>query len=98
MSTKKSVHKKLFYRPIYPLCIRRRDETKHFLTIGDTGAGKTQFIKQLLYYAQSSGDTCVVLDSKLEFIPEFYRPERGDRILSPKDARGIYAVAGTAYL
>ncbi len=44
------------------LRMRRRDESKHFLTIGDTGVGKTQFIKQLLYYAQYSGDSCVVLD------------------------------------
>src|SRR6185503_15055597 len=73
-----------------PLRIRRRDESKHFLTIGDTGVGKSQFIKQLLYYAQECSDSCVVLDSKLEFIPEFYCPERGDRILSPKDARCIY--------
>jgi hypothetical protein len=61
---------------IKPLRIRRRDESKHFLTIGDTGVGKSQFIKQLLYYAQECGDTCVVLDSKLEFIPEFYRSSR----------------------
>jgi hypothetical protein len=27
---------------------------------------------------------------KLEFIPEFYHPERGDKILSPKDARCVY--------
>lgn len=73
-----------------PLRMRRRDESKHFLAIGDTGVGKSQFIKQLLYYAQECGDSCVVLDSKLEFIPEFYRPERGDKVLSPKDARCVY--------
>jgi type IV secretory pathway VirB4 component len=56
---------------IKPLRIRRCDESKHFLTIGDTGVGKTQFIKQLLQYAEACGNTCVVLDSKLEFIPEF---------------------------
>ncbi len=72
------------------LRIRRRDEAKHFLAVGDTGVGKTQFIKQLLYYAQFCGDSCVVLDSKLEFIPEFYSPERGDKILSPKDQRCMY--------
>jgi hypothetical protein len=71
------------------LQMRRRDESKHFLAVGDTGVGKTQFIKQLLYYAQFCGDTCVVLDSKLEFIPEFYDPARGDKILSPKDDRCV---------
>jgi type IV secretory pathway TraG/TraD family ATPase VirD4 len=75
---------------IKPLRILRRDESKHFLTIGDTGVGKSQFIKQLLYYARECGDSCVILDSKLEFIPEFYSPERGDQILSPKDARCVY--------
>jgi hypothetical protein len=81
---------KLLQPRIKPLRMRRRDESKHFLAIGDTGVGKSQFIKQLLYYAQDCGDSCVVLDSKLEFIPEFYSPERGDKILSPKDARCVY--------
>lgn len=71
------------------LQMRRRDEAKHFLAVGDTGVGKTQFIKQLLYYAQYCGDTCVVLDSKLELLPEFYDPLRGDKILSPKDERCV---------
>lgn len=69
--------------------MRRRDESKHFLAVGDTGVGKSQFVKQLLYYAQYCGDTCVVLDSKVEFLPEFYNPSRGDKILSPKDNRCV---------
>jgi GTPase SAR1 family protein len=65
--------------------MRRKDESKHCLVIGDTGVGKSTFIRQILHYAQHCGDTCVVLDSKLEFSPEFFDPRRQDRILSPKD-------------
>ena len=72
------------------LRMRRRDEAKHFLVAGDTGTGKSTFLRQLLHYAQDGGDTCVVLDSKLEFIPEFYNAKRGDKILSPKDNRCPY--------
>jgi hypothetical protein len=72
------------------LWIRRSDESKHFLTVGNSGVGKSTYIRQLLRYAQRCGDICVVLDSKLEFIPEFYDPRRGDKILSPKDERCIW--------
>jgi len=72
------------------LRMRRKDESKHFLVIGDTGVGKSTFIRQILHYAQHCGDTCVVLDSKLEFIPEFFDPRRHDRILSPKDERCVW--------
>ena len=80
----------LFGQKLKHLRMRRSDESKHFLTVGDTGVGKSTVIRQLLHYAQACGDTCVVLDSKLEFIPEFYDPARGDKILSPKDERCIW--------
>jgi hypothetical protein len=57
---------------------------------GDTGSGKSQMIKQILYHARACGDTAVVLDSKLEFLPEFYNEARGDLVLSPKDERCPY--------
>src|ERR1700760_4157550 len=72
------------------LRLRRCDESKSFLTVGDTGTGKSTLLRQLLHYARSCGDTCIVLDSKLEFIPEFYDPRRGDKILSPKDERCVW--------
>ena len=70
--------------------MRRSDEAKHFLAVGDTGVGKSHVIRQLLYYARACGDLCVVLDSKLEFIPEFYDATRGDKILSPADERCVW--------
>jgi hypothetical protein len=72
------------------LRLSRKHESHHFMVNGDTGSGKSQFIKQILYHAQACGDTAVVLDSKLEFQPEFYDASRGDLILSPKDERCPY--------
>lgn len=79
----------MFSREKY-LRMRKEDARKHVLVTGDTGVGKSTFLRQLMNYAQSCGDVCVVLDSKLEFIPEFYDAKRGDKILSPKDERCVY--------
>ena len=70
--------------------IRKEDECQHIMSNGDTGPGKTTLLRQLLYYAWECGDSAVVLDSKLEFVPEFYDESRGDLILSPKDERCPY--------
>lgn len=64
---------------------------QHFLCVGDTGSGKTSLNKQLIYDAIQKGEACIINDSKDgEFTQEFYRPERGDIILNPKDARCPY--------
>ena len=70
--------------------MRRADECQHIMTNGDTGTGKTTLLRQLMAYAWECGDSAVVLDSKLEFVPEFYDESRGDLILSPKDDRCPY--------
>lgn len=72
------------------LRLSRKHESHHFMVNGDTGTGKSTFIRQILYHAQACGDAAVVLDSKLEFLPEFYDENRGDLILSPKDERCPY--------
>lgn len=65
--------------------------SQHFLCCGDTGTGKSQFNKQIIYDALRKGDCCVINDAKDgEYIQEFYRPERGDVILNPKDSRCPY--------
>jgi Type IV secretion-system coupling protein DNA-binding domain len=70
--------------------LRREDECQHIMSNGDTGTGKTTLLRQLLYYAWACGDSAVVLDSKLEFVREFYHASGGDLILSPKDERCPY--------
>lgn len=70
-----------------PLRIPRDAENKHFLTVGDTGSGKTSIIRQLLYQVQRRGDSAIVYDPACEFVKQFYDPHRGDVVLNPLDAR-----------
>lgn len=70
--------------------LRMVDESKGILVAGDTGVGKSHVIRQLITHLRRRGDIAVILDSKLEFIPEFYNPRLNDKILSPKDNRCIY--------
>jgi type IV secretion system coupling TraD/TrwB family protein len=67
--------------------LRYADECQHIMCNGDTGTGKSTLLRQLMHYAADRGDAAIVLDSKVEFIPEFYDERRGDFILSPKDDR-----------
>jgi type IV secretory pathway TraG/TraD family ATPase VirD4 len=65
-------------------------ETQHLQTIGDSGSGKTLALLSILDQAEIKGDVCVVLDQHLQFVPLYYRPERGDIILNPTDERCAY--------
>lgn len=67
--------------------IPRDSEAMHFMVTGDSGTGKSAIIRQILTQIDERGEAGVVYDSALEFLPEFYRPERGDVILNPLDAR-----------
>ncbi|HTF64417.1 MAG TPA: type IV secretion system DNA-binding domain-containing protein [Edaphobacter sp.] len=67
--------------------LRYADECQHIMCNGDTGTGKSTLLRQLMHYAADCGDAAIVLDSKVEFVPEFYDERRGDFILSPKDER-----------
>ena len=68
-----------------PLSIRSQEESSHFLLMGDTGTGKSSLIRQLLQQVADRDEAAIVYDPALEFTPQFYRPERGDRILNPLD-------------
>ncbi len=70
--------------------IPRHLENHHLLIMGDTGSGKSSLIRQLLQQLDHRGDTAIVYDPMLEYTPQFYRPERGDVILNPLDARAPY--------
>ena len=71
-------------------CIPKRLESSHILLMGDTGAGKSSAIRQILQQVEVRGETAIVYDPAKDFIGEFYKPERGDLILNPLDARCPY--------
>jgi hypothetical protein len=77
-------------RNIKLLQISESVETQHIQTIGDSGSGKTLALLSIMEQAERNGETCVVLDQHLQFLPYFYRPERGDVILNPTDERCAY--------
>lgn len=70
--------------------VPNRLETRHMATIGTTGSGKTTALRQLLDGIEARGDAALVYDTSGEFIAHYYRPERGDIILNPFDARCAY--------
>jgi type IV secretory pathway TraG/TraD family ATPase VirD4 len=72
------------------LRVARAEESSHFLLMGDTGTGKSSLIRQLLDQIADRDEAAIVYDPALEFTPQFYRPERGDHILNPLDARMPY--------
>ena len=65
-------------------------EGQHIELMGDTGAGKTTLIMQLLRQIQSRGESAIIYDPACEFIQRFYDKDREDIILNPLDARCPY--------
>jgi type IV secretory pathway TraG/TraD family ATPase VirD4 len=72
------------------LRIPARAEAQHMQFIGDTGAGKSALMFQVLRQVQSRGDSAIVYDPAREYVRRFYNPERGDVILNPLDKRCPY--------
>jgi type IV secretory pathway TraG/TraD family ATPase VirD4 len=70
--------------------IPRERESSHLMMMGDTGAGKSSLIRQILMQVEERGETAIVYDPALEYTPQFYEPGRGDVILNPVDARMPY--------
>ncbi len=72
------------------LRIPARAEAQHMQIIGDTGAGKSALMFQLLRQVRSRGDSAIVYDPAREYVKRFYDPDRGDVILNPLDRRCPY--------
>jgi type IV secretory pathway TraG/TraD family ATPase VirD4 len=72
------------------LRIPARAEAQHIQIIGDTGAGKSALMFQVLRQVRSRGDSAIVYDPAREFVKRFYDPTRGDVILNPLDRRCPY--------
>lgn len=67
--------------------VPRRLEASHILLMGDTGSGKSSAIRQLLRQVEGRGESAIVYDPAMDFVGEFYSPERGDLLLNPLDRR-----------
>lgn len=65
-------------------------EAQHIELMGDTGAGKTTLIMQILRQIQGRGHSAIVYDPACEFIQRFYDARRGDVVLNPLDDRCPY--------
>jgi len=78
--------------------ISRALETSHILLAGDTGTGKSTLIGEILETVASRGETAIVYDPAMEYVTRFYRPDRGDIILNPVDARCPYWKPGDEIL
>lgn len=70
--------------------IPAKAEAQHMQFIGDTGAGKSALMFQVLRQVRSRGDSAIVYDPAREFVKRFYDPTRGDVILNPLDSRCPY--------
>jgi len=67
-----------------------RAEAQHMQIIGDTGAGKTAIMLEILRQIKTRGDSAIVYDPAREFVQRFYDPKNGDVILNPLDTRCPY--------
>jgi type IV secretory pathway TraG/TraD family ATPase VirD4 len=65
-------------------------EAQHIELMGDTGAGKTTLIMQILRQIQGRGHAAIVYDPACEFIQRFYDAKRKDIVLNPLDDRCPY--------
>ena len=70
--------------------IPRLAEGQHIEMMGDTGAGKTRLIMQMLMQIKERGHSAIVYDPACEFVQRFYDSKNGDIILNPLDARCPY--------
>ena len=70
--------------------IRHEEERGHFLLMGDTGTGKSVLIQQMLDQVRCRGESAIIYDPALEFVPRYYEESRGDLILNPLDVRTPY--------
>ncbi len=72
------------------VALPRAIETRHLAMIGTTGAGKTTALRQLLDVIKARGEAALVYDTSGDFVAQYYNPVRGDILLNPFDARGVY--------
>ena len=72
------------------LVIRRDREAHHIQIAGDTGTGKSTLVRQIIYQIEERNEVAIIFDPDREYIREFFREDRGDWVLNPKDDRCPY--------
>ena len=70
-----------------PIPLVKDTETRHFLVTGSTGCGKTNLMHILLPQIEKKKQPAIIIDQTGEMIARYYKPERGDIIFNPFDAR-----------
>lgn len=68
------------------MVIPQEREAQGFMALGDTGAGKSAFIRQLMLQARQRGEIAVVYDPAGEFVQQVFDPDR-DVIVNVLDDR-----------
>jgi Type IV secretion-system coupling protein DNA-binding domain len=72
------------------LVIKRDREAHHIQIAGDTGTGKSTLVRQIVYQIEARKEVAIIFDPDREYIREFFREDRGDWVLNPKDDRCPY--------
>jgi type IV secretory pathway TraG/TraD family ATPase VirD4 len=72
------------------LVIKRDCEAHHIQIAGDTGTGKSTLVRQIIYQIEARNEVAIIFDPDREYIREFFRENRGDWVLNPKDERCPY--------
>ena len=67
------------------LIIKRDREAHHIQIAGDTGTGKSTLVRQIVYQIEAGNEVAIIFDPDREYIREFFREDRGDWVLNPKD-------------
>jgi hypothetical protein len=65
---------RIFRRRRASVHIPRSQKAHHIMMLGDTGAGKSWRIWELLIEVERRDEGAIVHDPALEYTPEFYRP------------------------
>jgi hypothetical protein len=81
------VERTFFNRASRWIRMPRDREAMHVLVVGDVGNGKSATIRQIMSQVAERGETAIVYDPAMEYLPQFYDPARGDVILNPLDSR-----------
>lgn len=72
------------------LVIKRDREAHHIQIAGDTGSGKSTLVRQIVYQIAARNEVAIIFDPDREYVREFFREDRGDWVLNPKDERCPY--------
>lgn len=74
---------------IGPITLPREFETQHCLTVGTTGAGKTQMLSQVFEQLRAQGGRGIIYCFKGDYTERFYDPACGDILFNPLDKRHV---------